>query len=260
MNQQRLFELYEKSYFHEMEVREKITGRVQITFALVATGYTIISYMFRMLDYTSDKSAILFFIILMLVCVLLSIKCIVYLVCAFWGNEYFALPSACDTDDYRDKLIEYNKTLHEYNITHKDNIQELNDIDLKMMNFVYKHYKNCSSHNSATNDKRSRQLHLSFKWLLFSAVPLILASSIFVISDLDVSSPRKETPIINVTLSKSVDELKNALIVFSEQQKKLLKEVSMPDENNDLPPSPPETPEPRVLIEDSHPTPSAEDK
>ena len=32
MNKQSLYELYEKTYFHEMEVREKLVGRAQKRF------------------------------------------------------------------------------------------------------------------------------------------------------------------------------------------------------------------------------------
>ncbi|MFA0730444.1 hypothetical protein, partial [Vibrio sp. 10N.222.48.A4] len=88
MDKQRLFELYEKLYFHEMEVREKITGRVQVTFALVATGYTILSYMLRMLDFTSNKFAVSTFVICTAVTFLISFGCLYYLIRAFWGNTY----------------------------------------------------------------------------------------------------------------------------------------------------------------------------
>jgi hypothetical protein len=43
MDRQKLFEHYEKIYFHKLDVREKLAGIVQITFALVATAYTILS-------------------------------------------------------------------------------------------------------------------------------------------------------------------------------------------------------------------------
>lgn len=84
MNKERLFELYEKLYFHEMEVRERITGRVQITFALVATGYTILSYMLRMLDYTALHGAIMVFAISSGLTFALSFVCLYFLVRAFW--------------------------------------------------------------------------------------------------------------------------------------------------------------------------------
>ncbi|WP_279147204.1 hypothetical protein [Photobacterium carnosum] len=88
MNKQRLFELYEKVYFHEMEIREKIVSRVQLTFILVATGYTILSYMLRMLDFNSNLIAIGVFATCALVTFLISLGCLYYLVRAFWGNTY----------------------------------------------------------------------------------------------------------------------------------------------------------------------------
>jgi hypothetical protein len=61
MDRLKLFEHYEKIYFHKLDVREKLAGRVQIIFALVATAYTILSYMLRMLDYNSSINIIILF-------------------------------------------------------------------------------------------------------------------------------------------------------------------------------------------------------
>ncbi|CAH7178988.1 hypothetical protein VCHA39O220_340007 [Vibrio chagasii] len=40
-----------KRHIYEMEVREKMVGRVQINFALIATGFAILSYMVKMTVY-----------------------------------------------------------------------------------------------------------------------------------------------------------------------------------------------------------------
>lgn len=192
MNKKYLFELYEKLYFHEMEVRERITNRVQITFALVATGYTILSYMMRMLDYTVINLATNIFIIATGITFILSIMCLYFLVRAFWGNTYEGMPSPVQTDLYRENLKSHKKSIEQYNKKYPKNKQQKINVDSSIYEHLYQKFRDCSTHNTEVNDRRSKQLHQAFKWLLFAAIPMLVSSVTFIIYDLDVSSPRKK--------------------------------------------------------------------
>ncbi|EPW4410376.1 hypothetical protein ACWLOZ_004496, partial [Vibrio parahaemolyticus] len=72
MKQEKLFEFYEKLYFHEMQNRDTLYTRVQINFALIFTGFSIVSYMLRMLDFSSNKELALVFAALAILSVTIS--------------------------------------------------------------------------------------------------------------------------------------------------------------------------------------------
>jgi hypothetical protein len=216
MNKEKLFELYQKLYFHEMGVREKITGRVQVTFALVATGYAISSYMLRMLDYTiANQMTVGIFFVLLFLSLGLSFWCLQYLLKAFWGNTYKGIPTSKDIDAYQKSLITHKKDTENYNYNHPNNVQTIVDVELRLSDYMYDKYAECSSHNTDLNDQRSIQIHLAFKWLLISSIPLFIASIFFVAFDLDASSPRKETAIIDSSVAKELSEIKNGLKKYS---------------------------------------------
>ena len=218
MNKEKLFELYEKSYFHEMEVRERITGRVQVTFALVATAYTILSYMLRMIDFEARLQAVILFFILTLFSFLISFVSIYNLIQAFWGSTYHGLPTAKETDEYRTQLLNHNIAIEEYNNTYPHNQQSALDVDQSVTDYLYEKFRDCSTHNAKINDKRSKWIYQAFRWLLWASVPIILACITFIGFDLDTSSPRKESAIISESITESLDSIKLELKKLNRQQ------------------------------------------
>jgi Ca2+/Na+ antiporter len=256
MDRQKLFEYYEKIYFHELNVREKLAGRVQITFALVATAYTILSYMLRMLDYNSSINIIILFSCFCVFFALFSFLSLNNLVRAFWGNEYKGIPSPCETDNYKEQLENHKSAIEQYNNDNPTNTQPTVDVDSKLSGYLYDYYRNCSTHNTEINDRRSVQIHQAFKWLLISIAPLFLASSIFIAMDLDLSSIRKKVNDNQQLLVLELKEVKSKIDKLEQFQINIQKEVFMSDEiennQNSTPPPPtqPEAPAPRVLIED----------
>ncbi|EKO3444948.1 hypothetical protein DX883_02880 [Vibrio fluvialis] len=207
MDREKLFSFYEKIYFHEMETREKIFTRTQITFALFFTGYSIASYMLRMLDFTSYKEVAITFAVLTIVSGFISLIGVRHLVIAFWGSEYKGMSSPLETDNYRLEVQEYASSIVEYNQQYPDNKQPIVDVDDMVSQFIYEQLRDCSSHNTKVNDSRFAHTHNSIRWLLVAAIPFLIASVLFVSFDLDTSSPRKETLIYNRSLVEEVDKL-----------------------------------------------------
>ncbi|MGF1788694.1 hypothetical protein L4D00_23135 [Photobacterium swingsii] len=254
MRKEKLFDLYEKLYFHEMEVREKIVGRVQVNFALVATGYTIISYMVRMLDFEQNQYLINTFFFLVVLSLLLSGFCLNDLIRAFWGNEYQGIPSPLETDKYREEVLVHSAAITKYNADYPDNTQPAVNSEELVTDYLYGKYRDCSAHNTEANDIRSARIHHSFKWLLISAVPFILASMVFIGGNLDVSSPRKETPISDKLVAQ---ELSKLTLLITELEKTIIpeakEEITMSDNKGHTPPQPPSQPTPRRVIENDQP-------
>lgn len=253
MDKNRLFELYEKTYFYEMEVREKLVGRVQINFALIATGFAVLSYMVRMLDFSHNHVVIGLFILSVLFSIGLAGFCVYHLVKAFWGNEYEGIPTGLEIDNYREEMVVYKSQIDVYKKENLDTSMSDVDVDEHVYNFIYGKFRDCSTHNTKINDLRSAHIHHSFRWLLRTAIPFICASLFFIAGDLDVSSPRKETPIFN----KSLNENLGKIIQLLEQNKSSItndKEEAMSEHQSTPPPPPPPTePMPRKVIQNDNP-------
>lgn len=247
MNKQSLCELYEKTYFHEMEVREKIVGRVQINFALIATGFAVLSYMIRMLDFEQNHPIIGIFILSVLTCLALAAFCVRHLVKAFWGNVYEGMPVANEIDKYRTELLEHAERISTYNNQYPKAAQPEVNVNQEVSNFVYNKFRDCSSHNTKVNDIRSEHVHKSFAWLLYSSIPFLIASSLFVVGNLEVSSPRKETPIINTTLNQKLTAIAISLEQLNQSQGVTMSNKTPP------PPPPPAKPPSRRVIQNDQP-------
>ncbi|MGI2960376.1 hypothetical protein [Vibrio alginolyticus] len=250
MNKKNLFELYEKIYFHEMEIREKLVGRVQVNFALLATGYAVLSYMIRMVDYSQPYVIIGWFYAAVLTCVCFSCFCVNHLIRAFWGNVYSCMPTACDIDEYRTGLQNHNLQIKEYNLTYPDHKQPKIKVNKCVEKYIYEQVRDCTSHNTAINDKRSAHIHHSFRWILFSSIPFIFSSVIFISGDLDVSSPTKETLIRNTS---QLEELHRLTLALESLERSIYnttdKEIIMSKRTPPPPPPPPKAPAPRNVIQ-----------
>ena len=227
MDKKALFTLYRELYFHEMDVKEKLVARTQISFAIVVTAFTAISYMLRMLDFSSNFYAIAFFIVFVSISTLILFASIWFLVQAFSWRHYRGIPSPEEIDQYRTKLIKYNDELHAYNEENPNNHQEIDDVDDVMESYLYDKFKFCSTHNTKVNDGRSGFARDGFKWILSALLPLSFASGIFIITDLDTSSPRKELLIKDANVATQLVQLTKQVELLKSETSKLKKESIM---------------------------------
>ncbi|WP_312918228.1 hypothetical protein [Stutzerimonas kunmingensis] len=253
-----LFELYEKLYFHELEIKEKITTRVQLVFTLMVMLYTVASYMLRMLDYSSAVGVVVLFLLFFGAFGVFSALAIPQLIRAFWGNVFQCIPSPCETEKYRAEVEGYCKDIISFNKENPDNKQPEIDVSVEVKDYLYEKYKDCAAHNTVVNERRSVFVHEAFKWLIISAVPLLVAALLFIVIDLDVSSPRKEFSIrdkdVALELSRlnlAVDRLSRSVTANGEAGN-MTNEKSEKKEKND-PPVKPNRPASRAVLEDTSP-------
>ncbi|EGR1858772.1 hypothetical protein D3O62_08195 [Vibrio cholerae] len=249
MNKKALFKLYRELYFHEMDVKERLVARTQISFAIVVTAFTIISYMVRMLDFTSNCYAVSFFIVFVSISTLILVASLWFLINSFSWRSYRGIPSPSQTDQYRTELLEHRDALVAYNTANPDNKQEVYDVDEVMEAFLYENFKICSTHNTEVNDGRSGYARDGFKWVLTALAPLAIASSIFILADLDTSSPRKEFLIRDSNVANKLDLLAAQFELLKSENPKFKQETIMSNEKNVAPPPPsmPTAPEPRNI-------------
>ncbi len=175
MNEEKRFELYEKLYFHEVEVREKISSRLQIPLALLLSFTSVFAFLMKGIAFENNSLWNISFGIIFAISLIIFIVSVTYFVRAFYGHTYEFIPSALDTENYHDKLIETYK-----------NYDECEELVNKYFNkYIFGYYNECSSFNTIVNDKRSKYLHKCNTYLILTVIPLSIAFLIFILSGIE---------------------------------------------------------------------------
>ncbi|MEF1163222.1 hypothetical protein QTO13_18385, partial [Vibrio parahaemolyticus] len=110
--------------------------------------------------------------------------------------KYDYLPLLTDVESYRQDLERH------YTETGEDG-----SIESDMLEYLLDSFAKISAKNSQVNEERLGKMHRFYKWSLPSVGLFILASSLFIVADLDASSPRK--PIVVQQISTTTTELKS---------------------------------------------------
>ena len=191
MKREDLQGLYKEFYFHELDVREKLETRFQIGFAIYVTVLTIIAYMLKMVD-SSVAKELLYAFYLCLVVSLIPLSYSIYLnIRGFWGHKYLAVASPVEIEKYRKETIEHEKKICAYNSELADRDRIDYNAEEELFSYLYGEYARCTTYNIDVNYKRGVYIHTAIKYLLFSVTPLVVCSLVFILGDLDGSSPRK---------------------------------------------------------------------
>jgi len=202
-----LHEIYKDLYYHELDVREKITNRLQITFAFHATALTVLAYMARMIDYASLNYLLGIFYFSLFVSLGLLAKSILETVYAFWGNTYKGLATADEIENYRKKCLDHKDKLDDFNKKNPEQEVAEYSAKTKLNDYLYLEFSKCASHNCEVNDVRSKRIHKATKYLLYFCIPFLIASVCFTVFDMDASSPRKKLLLEYQGIVKSIDKL-----------------------------------------------------
>lgn len=253
MDEQKLFELYEKLYFHEVEAREKIAARLQIPLAVFLSITSLYGYFLKGYSIENSGAWNIAFSIVCVVSVYFFIRSLIYFKKAFFGSEYRFLPAARVAEGYRQELFELYKS---YDGTDGySDCQTL--VSHHFKNYLLKEYIDSSSHNTVINDKRSEALHKSNSFVIFNIVPLACLFLIFTLANIDKNNIEKEYKVrisnpVKIDSHTSPVEVKGVLssstleIDFSDD----IKEILMNEKVKSPPPPPPAPPPSRYIRED----------
>lgn len=202
MNDTELYKLYEKLYFHELEIRDKLIGRLQISLTVIAILLGFLAFMLRnKADVAGGTTASIFWILFIISIVLIAIA-IIFFMLSWYGSKYKLLPTASDTDKYKDKLFDHYK---EY-----ENSDEL------AMNFLhqylFEYFRDWSSENTIINDKKSFYLYLTNLFVILSLIFSFLSFMLFYFGKLDKSNyPNPQRIIIQGPIeTKCIDKITQA--------------------------------------------------
>ncbi|MBU4316123.1 MAG: hypothetical protein KKF30_02480 [Proteobacteria bacterium] len=182
MDKQNIFEVYEKLYFHEVEAREKISSRLQIPLAILLSIISVYAHIIKGISLNNHCFWNIIFALTFISSIILFVTSMSYFIRSFYGHTYEFIPSAIETENYRQKLIE---TYKEYDDGESIAEQYFDE-------YIYKYYNECSSLNTKVNDTRSEFLHKCNTYLILSALPLVAAFLIFTLAGIDKNSVDKE--------------------------------------------------------------------
>jgi len=174
-SQNPLYDLYEKLYFHEIDVREKLSGRLQIPLVIILSMAGLLAFMLQNYEKTIWNTLSLPFILLLIAGSVALVVSIYYFILSWYGHTYSFLPSAQETESYQ-KLL--NETYAPYEDGEALSKKYLDD-------YVCKYLITCSSINTQSNDKRSFYLHRTNASLIIVALLLLLSFLCFYFGDLD---------------------------------------------------------------------------
>lgn len=175
MNNVSFKELYEKLYFHEIESREHLNGRLQTPLAIIMSIIAILAFMLQNLNKDIWSLGSLMFYIFFFASVLSIGISIYYFVKSWYGNTYSFIPSAAETENYRKLLVDTYKSYPEGQKLSESYFEE----------YVLNCYVNCSSINTACNDQRSISLHKTNTYIIITGITAFLAFLMFYIFELD---------------------------------------------------------------------------
>lgn len=185
MEKKEIFQLYEKLYFHEIDSREKLNSRLQTPLTLIVSFVGILAFLLQHYGHQGfSVAAILFAFLIILSAATLAVA-IVFFIKSWYNNTYLFLPSAQDTENYRQSLIKLYKP-------YKSGAQLASEY---FSNYLMEYYVRYSSANTECNDRRSIYLHKTNGALILTAVVAFLAFLAFFFGDLDKANIKKATEV-----------------------------------------------------------------
>ena len=178
MNEEQLFKLYEKLYFHEIDMRERLNSRLQIPLTIIAILLGFLAFMLQnKCSKVGNISEVVFWILFVFSIITISLS-ILFFILSWYSYKHKLLPSATSTDQYKRDLLEH----------FKDHEDPNKIVEKYLKEYLYDYYRDFSSENTIINDKKSFFLHLTNLFLIISVVLLFLTFIPYYFGPLDKSN------------------------------------------------------------------------
>ncbi len=179
-----LFDLYEKLYFNEIDMREKLNARLQTPLALIVSLVGVLAFMLQNYEretWSLSSNASLIFATFLITSSVVLATSIVLFVRSWYGNTYSFLPSAQETEEYREKLM----------VTYAPYENGAAMAETYLNQYICRYYIECSSANTRCNDQRSIYLHKTNSALIVTVLLALIAFLSFYFGDLSKDWQKK---------------------------------------------------------------------
>lgn len=203
---------YEKMYLYEEDVKEKIALKTQVIFTAIFALVSITAYFARFLDFSERPETANTICFLVCLVVFISAASVYFNCRAFSGSEFRRMPYSVKVKKYFDEQVEYNIEVAHYNDQVDDSDRlPLIDPAKETEEFIYNTYVECATHNAVLNEQRSRWAFNATAIFLVACIPFAIAGFLFVVFDMDTSSPRKNLAIKDSYVGGEIASLKDKL-------------------------------------------------
>lgn len=215
-----LYEILKSNYYQKLEEKDRIFNKLQFNCTFYITIVTIIVYMVKNIDYSSNLwELILFFIGIFTSFAFLMIS-MNQTRKAFTGYQYPVFPSAVESVNYHKNLNAFETErmvgLGDFDIQ-RINIKVNKELDSYVIDFL----AYCIDKNHELNELRRALIRRSMLFFFYASIPLFLSSIIFIVADLDVASPRKnllvEDEKLRSSMLKSSEDFQKSIIHMNKE-------------------------------------------
>lgn len=206
----KILNFYEAVHQKELEYKETLMSRVQITAALFVTNGSAFVYMLRNLDLNSAAIFIHYFGLFAALNFLVLCIAAYFLTRAFSSSEYKSLPTLERINNYITELNQFNENISNYNSENNANEQKI-DVNEKISEYLKNTYIDCATFNALANERRSSFSYRSVVATLIAFLPLFICSILFIADDMDASSARKPTDIAANNIELSLEKIHKSL-------------------------------------------------
>ncbi|PXX94717.1 hypothetical protein [Halomonas sp. LBP4] len=175
MSPEELLKLYEKLYFHELDSRDKLTSRLQLSLAVLTGLVGALGYILMRLNLeAASPAAGAIFIVSYASAVVLVGSAGWHFIRALWNHSYERLPVATAIEDYRDELVE----------TYKEFDDGAEDVSHHFQDFLGRYFRECAEKNAEVNKIRADRLHDSLSFVVYSIGPILISVLSFALGGL----------------------------------------------------------------------------
>jgi hypothetical protein len=185
-------EIYEKLHFRELQTREQVTSRLQISLGLLVALAGALSFLLGAVDREGSGAVFFAFWVLLFGASAALTWAAVRLARVFWGNTYSEFPTAKVVRDY--EAGEYSYFFDpppppELAPPNERTAKEL--FDEKFKAFLVDKFVNCATKNAKVNDARAEHLHHANRALLVAACIAFIAFIWFTFGNLRTNAPAR---------------------------------------------------------------------
>lgn len=184
-------DLYEALHFHELEARERVSGRLQVSLGLVVALASALAFLFGNFDRNGSGFAFFLFIILLLGSAGCLLWAAIHLIRVFWGNTYKEMPSAAEIRKHESELHDYyhSEPPPPEVAAQGAQVTTAQAFENHFKGFLIEKFVNTATHNAKVNDSRSERLHHANRAILLTTGAASFAFIVFTLGSLSTHAP-----------------------------------------------------------------------
>ncbi|MEO5347699.1 MAG: hypothetical protein H7834_15170 [Magnetococcus sp. YQC-9] len=170
-----IFQLYERLYFHEIDVREKLNYRLQLPLALIITLLGVLGSFIQHFHHHQFSYFEIGFWLFFFISTAMLGRAIFFFSKAWINNSYFLLPTSREIDKYRKSFVDLFKDHHQGQVLTRNGFSQY---------LIHSYIENASI-NADCNVRRSGYLNRTGMTLIITAILLLITVFFFYFGEIN---------------------------------------------------------------------------